>query len=95
LGLLIFLGYKILFANNFSYQKTITIKEGDTFQTFLQDLTWKTKIQTKLYVKRNDIDFSKLQMGSYIFSGSYSPKTFIETILEGPRVSYHTVRTLE
>lgn len=93
--MIIFLWYKAIFANTFSYQKTITIKEGDTFQTFLQDLTWKTKIQTKLYVKRNDVDFSKLQMGSYVFSGSYSPKTFVETILEWPRVAYHTVKILE
>lgn len=85
----------MLFANNFSYQKTITIKEGNTFQTFLQDLPWKTKIQTKLYVKRNDIDFSKLQMGSYMFSGSYSPKTFVDVILDWPRISYHTIKILE
>jgi len=95
LGILVFLWYKILFANNFSYQKTITIKEWDTFQTFLTDFSWKQKTQIKWHVKRNDIDFSKLQMGSYIFSWLYSPKTFVETILEGPRVSYHTVRILE
>lgn len=34
-------------------------------------------------------------MGSYIFSGSYTPKTFVEAILEGPRVAYHTIKILE
>lgn len=52
-------------------------------------------MQIKRYVRQNDVDFSKLPMGSYIFSGSYSPKTFITTILEGPRVAYHTIKVLE
>lgn len=95
LALLIFLGYRMLFANNFSYQKTVNIKEKDTFQTFLSDFSWKHKMQIKRYVKRNNVDFSKLQMGSYLFSGSYSPKTFISNILEWPTVSYHTIRILE
>lgn len=89
------MGYIFLFSNKFSYQKTITIKEGDTFQTFLTDFSWKQKMQIKRYVRNNDVDFSKLPMGSYIFSWSYSPKTFITTILEGPRVAYHTIKVLE
>ncbi len=52
-------------------------------------------MQVKWYVKHNDVDLSKLQMGSYIFSGSYTPKTFVEAILEGPRVAYHTIKILE
>ncbi|HCY21786.1 TPA: hypothetical protein DIC40_08320 [Patescibacteria group bacterium] len=62
------MGYIFLFSNKFSYQKTITIKEGDTFQTFLTDFSWKQKMQIKRYVRNNDVDFSKLPMGSYIFS---------------------------
>lgn len=93
--LVIFIGYFFFFGKNFSYQKTITIKEWDTFQNFLSDFSWKQKTQIKRYVRHNDVDLSKLQMGSYMFSGTYTPKTFVETILEGPRVAYHTIRVLE
>ncbi len=85
------------FSNNFSLQKTITIKEGDTFQNLIEDLSWKNKMQIKFYLYRqgDKIDFSKLQMGSYIFSGNYSPVTFVETILKWPKISYQTIKILE
>jgi UPF0755 protein len=95
LVLLLFLGYQILFSSKFSYQEIITIKEGDTFQSFLGDLSWKHRLQIKWYIKSNAVDFSKLQKGSYIFSGNYSPKTFVATIHQWPQVAYHTIKILE
>lgn len=87
-------GYRSL-SNKFSYQETITIKQGDTFQKLVDWLEWKNKVQVKLYVKYNDIDLSNIQMGSYIFSWNYTPKTFVDIIVLWPRISYHTIKVLE
>ncbi len=95
LGILILLLYKFLFGSNFDYDKTITIKEWDTLQTLISDLSWKNKIQVKLFVKRNKINLNTIQVWSYIFSGNYKAKTFVDTIMEWPKVSYHTIRILE
>lgn len=93
--LIIFLWYRLIFSNSFSYQKTITIKEWDTFQTFLTDFSWKQKTHIKRYIRHNDVDFSKLPMWSYMFSWSYTPKTFVNVVLEWPRISYNTIKILE
>lgn len=95
LVLIIFFWYKFLFPSNFTLKKTFTIKEGDTFQTFLSDFSSRQRLAIKRYVKRNDVDFSKLQMGSYIFSWEYSPKSFVQIIKDWPSVSYHTIKILE
>ncbi|HCB51656.1 TPA: hypothetical protein DEP21_03720 [Patescibacteria group bacterium] len=74
---------------------TITLKQGDTLQTLIQDLSWKQKMSVKWYIRKHDIDLSKLDIGSYIFSGEYTSQTFVETIVAGPKYQYQTIKILE
>lgn len=95
--LLVLFGVYSFFSNKFYYQETITIKQWDTFQNFVENLSLKNQAQIKFYIytKRDEMDFSKLQMGNYIFSWNYSPETFIQKILEWPSISYETIKILE
>jgi len=95
LGLLIIIVRIVFIGGNFSYNKTITIKQGDTFQTLLKDFSWKQKIRIKWYVRHHDIDFSNLTMGSYVFSGEYSPASFVQFVQEWPKFQYTTIKILE
>lgn len=95
LVLLIIVGWSFMGANHFTYTKTITIQEWNTVQKLFQDLSWKHTMQVKRYIRRHNVDFSKLQMGSYIFSGTYTPATFVTWIQKWPSVAYTTIKILE
>ncbi|MEI7919840.1 MAG: hypothetical protein WCH65_06845 [bacterium] len=49
----------------------------------------------KLYIKNHDIDFSKLEAGSYTFSGNYTKSSFIQNILKGSEKDYLRLTILE
>ncbi len=49
----------------------------------------------KRYIKKNDIDMSRLEVGSYTFSGQYNPGTFVATVLDGSEKDFMRVTILE
>lgn len=49
----------------------------------------------KLYIKSHNIDFSKLEAGTYTFSGSYTKSSFIQNILKGSEKDYLRLTILE
>ena len=82
--------------NSIKLNKTITIKPGDTFQVFVKDASFMQKFKIKTYLMfHRDIDLSKLEIWSYIFSGKYSKAEFLDTIVAWPRVKYQRITVLE
>lgn len=93
-ALVIFGGWFTL-RPSFELNQTIELKAGESAQVFFQSLDWNHRIQVKMYVKNHNTDFSTIDAGNYIFSGSYTPASFVETILAGPQIDYATITVLE
>lgn len=92
---LLIAGYVIFFAWSITPPKTITIAKWNTLQKFITPLSRKERLRVKTYIATNNIDTSKLEVGSYEFSGSYSPAKYVETILAGPTATYVRYTMLE
>ena len=73
----------------------VRIMPGDNFQKLLEPLASRDKTRIKVYIKSHKIDFSKLEPGTYDFSGAYSKDDFIKTILAGPSNKYLRITILE
>lgn len=85
----------IAWSRPVSLTKTVTVKKGDTLNVFFTDLSGREKRKLKSYIKTHDVDLSKLQLGSYQFSGSYSPSEFLEVVTAGPTSQYVRFTVLE
>ncbi len=84
-----------LFTKNITLNEKITIQQGENVSKILNQLDPIEKIRVKLYIKNHHIDFSKLEAGSYTFSGSYTKKEFIENIVKGSEKEYLRLTILE
>ena len=62
---------------------------------FFASLSGREKRKIKSYIKTHDVDLAKLQLGSYQFSGSYSPKEFLDIVTAGPTSQYVRFTVLE
>jgi cell division protein YceG involved in septum cleavage len=67
-------------AHNFQLNTSIQIQSGDTAQRFFSSLGFIDRTRVKRYLRGHDDMIKNIQVGYYIFSGTYSPKTFVETI---------------
>lgn len=74
---------------------TVIIKKWDTIESFFDSLTWVERTRLKLYIARAWVDTKKLQTWTYMFSGSYSPASFMATILSWPTQDYIRYTVLE
>lgn len=43
----------------------------------------------------NKVDLAKIQLGTYQFSGTYSPEEFVKVVTEGPTSQYVRFTVLE
>ena len=84
-----------IFHTSFNLDETVELKAGDSAQVILNTLGWKNKTQVKLYIRNHNIDLSKVQDGNYVFSGTYTPESFVEAIQAGPQVAYAKITILE
>lgn len=73
----------------------IMIEKWDTFSKFTKDLGFIQNTLLKLYIKKNDIDLSKIEMWNYNFSWSYSSSGFVQVALNWPVQSYQKYTVLE
>jgi UPF0755 protein len=94
LGFLVILG-RYQRNKKVAFTAEIKISQGDTIQKILQPLSSRNKTRVKMYIRSHTIDFSKLEPGNYIFSGSYTRSNLIETILAGPTNKYQRITILE
>ena len=58
----------------------VMIEKGNTFSTFLQPLDRVDSRGVRLYTKLYAVDISKIQLGNYQFSGSYTKQEFFKNI---------------
>jgi len=83
------------FSSSFTFDKTIELKSGQSAQTFFNELSWNHKFQVKWYIKTHKTDLSSIEWGEYVFSGSYTPASFVAAIIAGPQTSYARITVLE
>lgn len=94
--LLVILWSAWLYFRPITLDGTIVIKQGDTFSLFTHTLSVREKIRLKVYLfSAWDVDLKTIQVGTYVFSGNYSPRTFIEHVLAGPTQAYTRYTILE
>lgn len=98
LGLLsiviLYKGYATLFGE-FVFSEKVVIEKGDTMASFLQPLSTIDQIRVKLYIRQHPDALEALQLGSYTFSGTYTPSSLISIINKWPQQSYLKLTLLE
>lgn len=78
-----------------SLQQSIVVKKGDTLNVFLAPLKSIERFKVKTYIKTHTVDLANIQLGTYQFSGSYTPETFLQVIQEWPSSEYVRFTVLE
>lgn len=85
-----------LFTKKITLDAKVTIESGENVSKIFNELSTVEKIRMKLYLfTHKDISFSKLEAGSYTFSGSYSKAEFVANILKGSEKDYLRLTILE
>ncbi len=92
--LVILWGRKIFFAS-FALNETIEVKSGQSAQVIIDSLTWNNKLQVKWYIRNHDTKLANVQAWSYTFSWSYTPASFVNTIVAWPKTAYARITVLE
>jgi len=84
-----------MFFWSFSITTDVTVKTGDTFGVFYSGLSDLQVARIKLYIKRNAVDTSRLEVGNYSFAGNYRPASFVAHVLDGSEKNFTRVTILE
>lgn len=84
-----------LFIKRITLNAKITIEQWENVSKILNQLGPIEKIRVKLYIRTHDIDFSKLEAGSYTFTWRYSKAGFVKKILNGSEKDYLRLTLLE
>lgn len=85
-----------LFTKDIALDDKITIASGENVSKIFNELSTVEKFRMKVYIyTHKDIDFSKLEAGTYTFSGKYSKAEFIQNILKGSEKEYLRLTILE
>jgi len=84
-----------LFTKRITLNAKITIDQGQSASKILNQLGPIEKLRVKLYIRNHDVDFSKLEPGSYQFSGNYSKAEFVDKILKWADKEYLRLTILE
>lgn len=82
-------------TQRFSVNKSIVVKKWDTLNVFLAQLDGMEKFRVKTYIKTHEVDLANIQLGTYQFSGSYTPETFLDVIQAWPTSEYVRFTVLE
>lgn len=84
------------FTKKISLNAKITIEQWQNVSKIFNELSTFEKFRIKIYLfNHRDIDFSKLEAGSYTFSGSYSKGEFVANILKWSEKDYLRLTILE
>lgn len=85
-----------LFTKKIDFNAKITIEQGENVSKIFNQLSTVEKFRIKYYLfTHRNIDFSKLEAGSYTFSGSYTKQQLIQNILKWSEKDYIRVTILE
>lgn len=88
------MGYSRLFWG-FFVDNEVTITSWDTFSSFYEWLSDVDIARIKRYIKKNNIDTTRLEVGSYRFNDNYTPRSFVSHILSGSEKNFSRVTILE
>ncbi|MFA7718236.1 MAG: endolytic transglycosylase MltG, partial [Candidatus Absconditabacterales bacterium] len=92
--LIIFLIY--FFTKHITIDGKTIIKQGQNASLIFNKLSTMEKASMKVYLfTHRSVDFSKIEPGTYEFSGSYSKSAFVKSILAGPTNKYVRITVLE
>lgn len=94
--IIILVGYKFLFWS-ITLDSKVAIQPWDNFQKFADSLSTSEQLRLKIYVflNKNKIDLSKIQVWNYYFTWSYMPSAFIQVIQAWPQTNYSRYTVLE
>ncbi len=94
--LLIIIIGSYLFTKNITLDTKVTIEQGENVSKIFNQMSSIDKLRIKLYLfNHRDISFSKLEAGSYTFSGSYTKSELVQKILQGSEKDYLRLTILE
>lgn len=88
----------IIFARMFRpfvVEWDVTIQQWDSFSAFYSWLSSWDVFRVKRYMRRNDIDTTRLEVGNYAFAGTYTPATYVQQILVWSEKTFRRVTILE
>lgn len=87
---------KTLFsAGTFDLNTKVSIQKWDVIQKVYQDLPYFSQLKLRRYLSQHSDEIEPLELWDYVFSGSYTPATFIEHINKWPDRSFAKIRILE
>ncbi len=85
-----------LFTKKISLDTKVTIESGENVGKIFNELSTIEQLRMKIYLfTHRDISFSKLEAGSYTFSGSYTKSELVQQILKGSEKDYLRLTILE
>lgn len=81
----------------FDLNETVTLKEWESIaqKSFYKELWLLEKYSFKKFLKEKDAEFKWIQVGSYVFSWSYSADELLEVFMAGPAQTYNHITILE
>lgn len=80
---------------NFDLNAKVSIQKWDVIQKIYQDLPYFTQLKLRRYLSQHSDEIEPLELWDYVFSGSYTPVTFIEHLNKWPNRSFAKIRILE
>lgn len=87
--------YVLLWWWKITPDSSVYVKKWDSIQVFFDNLSVLQRVRTKFYIMKKGVDTKKIQTGTYLFSWSYSPGEYIQTILKWPTQEYIRYTMLE
>ncbi len=94
LVVLIWIGSAVIWSS-VTPPASIFLKKWDTIQSFYQPLWTIDRLHMKWYIMRSGVNTKKIQTWTYVFSGSYTPESYIKAILAWPTQEYIRYTMLE
>lgn len=92
---MLYLFTSLFWSHDFEFNEKIIIEKWDTIQKITDKLDTFDNLNMRWYLKNNTSDIKSLQLWSYIFSGTYTPKTLLQSINNGPTRSFSKITVLE
>lgn len=87
--------YKFFFPTTITPPKNIVLQKWQTVQQFFAPLSVAERTRMKIYMATHSVDTKNVQAGTYIFSWSYTPSDYINTIIAWPTNEYIRYTMLE
>lgn len=75
--------------------ESVVVRAGDTFSVFLASMDTIDRLRTKAHLYITSVDTSWLSVGTYLFTGTYTPGGLVSHILAWPEQKFVRYTVLE